>query len=74
MADIYGGSIKVSVEAKQAGAVAPKVSPVAADSVTVLSSPNTASRPDSDYTPVSAEVTKYLTADAAAATDAAAAA
>ena len=65
MADIYGGNIKVSVEAKQAGAVAPVVSPVAADEVTVLSAPNSGSRPDSDYTPVSAEVTKYLTADAA---------
>ena len=65
MADIYGGSIKVSVEAKQAGTAAPVVSPVAADEVTILSAPNSGSRPDSDYTPVSAEVTKYLTADAA---------
>lgn len=65
MADIYGGNIKVSIEAKQAGAVAPIIAPVNADEVTILSSPNTSNRPDSDYTPVSAEVTKYLTADAA---------
>ena len=63
MADIYGGNIKVSVEAKQAGTVAPVIAPVSADEVTVLSSPNTSNRPDSDYTPVSAEITKYLVAD-----------
>lgn len=64
MADIYGGYIKVSVEAKQAGDVAPVVSPVAADSVVVLTAANDGSRPDSDYSTVSAEVTKYLTFDA----------
>ena len=63
MADIYGGNIKVSVEAKQAGTIAPVIAPVSADEVTVLSSPNTSNRPDSDYTPVSAEITKYLVAD-----------
>jgi hypothetical protein len=63
-ADIYGASIKISVEAKQAGSEAPHVVPVGEDaSVIVLSSPNSSSRPDSDYTPVSAEVTKYLTCD-----------
>lgn len=64
MVDIYGGYIKVSVEAKQAGDVAPVVSPVAADSVVVLTAANDGSRPDSDYSTVSAEVTKYLTLDA----------
>ena len=63
MADIYGGNIKVSVEAKQAGMVAPVIAPGKDDEVTILSSPNTSNRPDSDYTPVSAEITKYLTAD-----------
>ena len=65
MADIYGGNIKVSVEAKQAGTAAPVIAPASSDEVTILSAPNSGSRPDSDYTPVSAEVTKYLTADAA---------
>lgn len=67
MADIYGGYIKVSVEAKQAGTAAPVIAPVTADAVTVLTGANDGSRPDSDYSTVSAEVTKYLTADAPAA-------
>ena len=65
MVDVYGGKIVASVEAKQAGTVAPTVAPVTADAVTILSSPNDGSRPDSDYSTASAEVTKYLTADAA---------
>ena len=47
----------------KAGTVAPVIAPGKDDEVTILSSPNTSNRPDSDYTPVSAEITKYLVAD-----------
>lgn len=67
MGDVYGGFIKCSIEAKQAGTVAPTIAPKTADAVTILSGANDGQRPDSDYSSVSAEVTKYLTADAAAA-------
>ena len=59
--DPHGGKIVVSVEAKQAGTAAPVVS---AGTGCVLTGDNSETRPDSDYASVSAEVTKYLTADA----------
>ena len=58
--DVYGGSIVVSIEAKQAGSAAPTV---AAGSGCYLTGDKSESRPDSDYASVSAEVTKYFTAD-----------
>ena len=64
--DVYGASIVVGVEAKQAGSVAPVVAPGTSDTlVTILSGDNDESRPDSDYASISAEVTRYLIADAA---------
>ena len=62
--DVYNGRITVAVEAKQAGTEAPTIAPSGdSDDVIVLSGDNDESRPDSDYASVSAEVTKYLTAD-----------
>ena len=63
--DVYGGKIVCAAEAKQAGSEAPVIA-AGSDStfVTILSGDNSESRPDSDYASVSAEVTKYLTADA----------
>ena len=67
--DVYGGKIVCSATAKQAGTAAPVIA-AGSDStfVTILSGDNSESRPDSDYATVSAEVTKYLTADVAAGT------
>lgn len=63
--DVHGGSVKVSITAKQAGAVAPVITPGAgAGAVVVQTGESSESRPDSDYASVSAEVTKYLVADA----------
>lgn len=63
--DVHGGSVKASVTAKQAGAVAPVITPgVDATALIVQTGESSESRPDSDYASVSAEVTKYLTADA----------
>lgn len=62
--DVYGGKVVCGCEAKQAGTVAPVIAPGSSDTnVTILSGDNSETRPDSDYASVSAEVTKYLTAD-----------
>ena len=63
--DVYGGKIVCSATAKQAGTAVPVIA-AGSDStfVTILSGDNSERRPDSDYASVSAEVTKYLTADA----------
>jgi len=60
--DVYGGSIVAAVEAKQAGSTPPTITP-GSDGVTVVTNDPDESRPDSDYATVSAEITKYLTAD-----------
>lgn len=64
--DCYGGKIVASIEAKEAGTAAPTVTPAEGNFVTILSGDPSESRPDSDYASVSAEVTRYLTADAPA--------
>lgn len=64
--DCYGGKIVASIEVKEAGNTAPTVTPAEGNFVTILSGDPSESRPDSDYASVSAEVTRYLTADAPA--------
>ena len=63
--DCYGGKITASLEVKEASGSMPTIE--GGDSttyVTILSGEPTETRPDSDYATVSAEVTRYLTADA----------
>ena len=68
MTDVYGGKIVCALTAKQAGAVAPTVAAGADDTnVTIITGDPNENRPDSDYSQVAAEVTKYLLADEPAA-------
>ena len=62
--DVYGGKIVASVEAKQAGSELPEFSTDSQSTLHILSKDNSETRPDSDYSSVEAEITKYLSADA----------
>lgn len=63
--DCYGGKIVASIEVKEAGSTMPTIEAGSSQTfVTILNGDPSETRPDSDYASVSAEVTRYLTADA----------
>ena len=64
--DCYGGKVTASIEVKEAGSTVPTITPGSSSTyVTILNGDPSETRPDSDYATVTAEVTRYLTADAA---------